>query len=71
MIKYISSENNRIRFESLSTKKEYEFILIGGEWKCSCPHATYRRAVCKHIKAFKSGIFDTPPEETKVDEFSE
>lgn len=71
MIKYISSNNNKIQFVSTASKKHYEFIMIGGEWKCSCPHATYRRAVCKHIKLFLAGIFDLPPQEGKHDEFTE
>jgi hypothetical protein len=34
---------------SSSGDATYSVVQNGFEWSCSCPHHTYRKAICKHI----------------------
>jgi len=72
-IKYLEKNGDKIIIQSLSSKQIYSltFNPNKNEWRCNCPHSTFRKVKnCKHIKAFLDGELSEPPENIKEDEFS-
>ena len=47
--KFVASVGNVYEVRSSSGDKTYAVVENGSEWSCSCPHHTFRKAVCKHI----------------------
>jgi DNA polymerase (family 10) len=47
--KFVAPVGNVYEVRSSSGDKTYAVVENGLEWSCSCPHHTFRKAVCKHI----------------------
>ncbi len=47
--KFVAPVGNVYEVRSSCGNKTYAVEENGSEWSCSCPHHTFRKAVCKHI----------------------
>ena len=49
--KFVKTAADQVfQIASSSGDKFYTVSLTGSEWSCSCPHNTFRKVECKHIK---------------------
>jgi DNA polymerase (family 10) len=47
--KFVAPTGVAYEVRSSSGDSTYSVVQNGFEWSCSCPHHTYRKAICKHI----------------------
>lgn len=57
--KFAESVGHIYEVRSSSNDQTYSVVQDGLDWFCSCPHHTYRKAICKHIKQISETISAT------------
>lgn len=57
--KYVSHQpaiGSEVEVLSSNGQSHYKVSEVDGEWTCTCPHHTFRKATCKHIVSVQSSM---------------
>src|SRR6266508_5913615 len=67
----IQNEEEMRGFVLNGDNHQYGVVLTEGHTFCSCPHAMYRKTVCKHAVALALHVIRTPKMQTEAEENEE